>query len=106
MTRDYIHYEHKVRCVTVDSIYTNNTNRKFCTKYEIPTYLYIKEEQLKTDKWEGYSDVNSQEKEIIELKGVLTILFTQKWEVEPNDGNLADFLLYTYCKYRNEDRQN
>lgn len=27
----------RVRCVAVDSIYANNANRKFCTKYEIST---------------------------------------------------------------------
>lgn len=52
--KDCIHMQQKlmsvrVRCVAADSIYANNANRKFCTKYGISTSFVRKERAAKDE---------------------------------------------------------
>lgn len=52
--KDYIRMQQKlmnvrVRCVTADSIYANNANRKFCTKYGISTSFVRKGKAAKDE---------------------------------------------------------
>lgn len=53
----------RVRCVAADSIYANNANRKFCTKYEIYTSLSAREGRPRTSSRERCSELNSQGRE-------------------------------------------
>ena len=72
----------RVRCVAADSIYANNANRKFCTKYGISISFVrkgraAKDEQLRKNKG-----------------------------AEQEDGNPVDLLRNTYGKCRTDDRQD
>ena len=39
----------RVRCLTADSIYANNANRKFCTEYGISTSFVCKERAVRDE---------------------------------------------------------
>lgn len=90
------------RCAAGDSIYANNANRKFCTKYEIVISFVRKGREVKDEPLRKYSDVNSQKKGALGLNEVLipkvTLLAHKDKSTEQEDRNPVDFLRNTYDK--------
>ncbi len=101
----------RVRCVAADSIYANNANRKFCTKYGISTSFVrkgraAKDESLRkvlrselskqrATRLEGSFGTQKQHYSLARIKAR-----NRKTEINP-----VDFLRNTYGKCRTDDRQ-
>ncbi len=79
----------KVRCLAADSIYANNANRKFCTKYGISTSFVRKGRAAKD---EPLRKVPRSE------LSKATLLARKNKGKEQEAGNPADFLRNTYGK--------
>lgn len=101
----------RVRCVATDSIYANNANRKFCTKYGISTSFVRKGRAAKNEplrkvlrselskeratRLEGSFGTQKQHYSLARIKAR-----NRKTEINP-----VDFLRNTYGKCRTDDRQ-
>ena len=98
----------RVKCVAADSIYANNANRRFCTKYGISTSFVCKgraakdealmkvlRSELSRERPPGLKAVSAPKTGLLALKDK-----SKKQE----DGNPVDFLQNAYGK--SDDRQN
>ena len=99
----------RVRCVAADSIYANNANRKFCTKYGISTSFVRKEggqdEPLRKVLRSRLSKKGQHGlKEASALKSNITR--SQDKGQKQEDGNTVDFLWNTYGKCHTDNRKN
>ena len=63
----------RVRCAAGDSIYANNANRRFCTKYGISTSFVRKGRAAKDEPLKRFSEVNFQRRELPGLKAALEL---------------------------------
>ena len=84
----------RVRCVAADSIYANNANRKFYTKYGISTSFVRK----------GRAAKDEPLRKLRHSK--VTLLARRDKGKEQKDGNPVDFLRNTYGKCHTDDRQD
>ena len=87
----------RVRCVAADSIYANNANRKFCTKYGISTSFVRKGRAAKDEPLRKVLRSELSKATLLALKDK-----GQKQE----DGNTVDFLWNTYGKCHTDNRKN
>ena len=84
----------RVRCVATDSIYANNANRKFCTKYGISTSFVRK----------GRAAKNEPLRKVLRSElSKATLLARKDKGTEQEDGNPVDFLRNTYGKCHTDD---
>ena len=101
----------RVRCVAADSIYANNANRKFCTKYGISTSFVRKGRAAKDETLRKVLRSELSKERATRLEGSFG---TQKQYYslskdkgqKQEDGNTVDFLRNTYGKCRTDDRQD
>ena len=83
----------RVRCVATDSIYANNANRKFCTKYGISTSFVRKGRAAKNEPLRKVLRSELSKERATRLEG----------SFEQEDGNPVDFLRNTYGKCHTDD---
>ena len=100
----------RVRCVAADSIYANNANRKFCTKYGISTSFVRKGRETKDEPLRKVLRSELSKERATRLEGSFgtqkaALLALQSKGTEQEDGNPVDFLRNTYGKCRTDDRQ-
>lgn len=93
----------RVKAVAADSVYANNSNRKFCTRYGISTSFVRKGRAAKDRKSVKYSDRHSAMKGLSVRKEVLVhktniTCFKDKGKKQ-EDGNTPDFLWNTYSQH-------
>ena len=101
----------RVRCVAAHSIYANNANRKFCTKYGISTSFVRKGRAAKDEPLRKVLRSELSKERATRLEGSFG---TQKQHYslskdkgqKQEDGNTVDFLWNTYGKCHTDDRKN
>lgn len=101
----------RVRCTAADSIYANNANRMFRTKYGISTSFVRKGRTSKDEPLRRVLRNKLSKERAARLEGSFG---TQKQHYSPlkdkgteqENGNLIDFLRNPYGKCRTDDRQD
>lgn len=98
----------RVRCVATDSIYANNANRKFCTKYGISTSFVRKGRAAKNEPLRKVLRSELSKERATRLEGsfgtqkqhysLARIKASKNKGKEQEAGNPADFLRNTYGK--------
>ena len=98
----------RVRCVAADSIYANNANRKFCTKYGIYTSFVCKGRAASDESLRKVLRSELSKEKAIRLEGSFGAqkqhysLSKDKGQ-EQEDGNPLDFLRNRYGKCCTDD---
>ena len=98
----------RVRCVAADSIYANNANRKFCTKYGISTSFVRKGRAAKDEQLRRVLRSELSRERATRLEGQLrhteaALLALKDKGTEQEDGNPVDLFRNTYGKCRTDD---
>ena len=97
----------RVRCVAADSIYANNANRKFCTKYGISTSFVRKGRAAKDEPLRKILRKRKGHPAGRQLRhSEATLLALKDKGQKQEDGNTVDFLWNTYGKCHTDDRKN
>ena len=100
----------RVRCVAADSIYANNANRKFCTKYGISTSFVRKGRAAKDEPLRKVLRSELSKERATRLEGSFgtqkaTLLALKDKGQKQEDGNTVDFLWNTYGKCHTDNRK-
>ena len=101
----------RVRCVAADSIYANNANRKFCTKYGISTSFVRKGRAAKDEPLRKVLRSELSKERATRLEGKLRHSKATHYSLSRikaktgKTGNTVDFLWNTYGKCHTDDRK-